>query len=113
MALVFIGDRKVAKEDFEKAREDYGTYVKITVDLESSAVVLGGEYHADAEKVLLDQGSKQHNIWGGGINLETKKFETNAMINLRAGRNDSTEILDSEVRKMFLLLAKKVLKKHV
>lgn len=113
MALVFIKDREVTEEDFKKAREDYEIYIKITADLENGMVVLGGEYHFDAEKILLDQGSKQEDIWGGGVNLETKKFETNAIINLRSGRNDSTEILDSEKRERFLEISKKLLSKYV
>lgn len=112
MAIVLVKNKLLAK-DFQKARKDYQSYVKITVDLEKKIVTLGGEYHADAEKLLLEQGSKQENIWGGGLNLETGNFETNAIINLRAGRNDSPEILDPLVRKNFLALAKKILKEYV
>jgi len=46
------------------------------------------------------------------LNLETRNFETNAIINLRKG-NDSTEILDPETRKKFLRIAKRVLKDYV
>ena len=103
----------VSKKDFEEAKEDYGIYIKITADIEMGSVALGGEYHADAEKILLKGGSKQENIWGGGINLETKTFETNAIVNLRSGKNDSTEILNNDVKKRFLSLAGKVFKNYV
>lgn len=88
-------------------------YKKITADLETGTVALGGEYYADVEKVLLDQGSRQEDIWGGGVNLETKSFETNAIINLRSGRNDSTDILDLGNRKRFLEIAQEFLKNYV
>lgn len=112
MAIVLIKN-KLSEKDFQKAKEDYKGYVKITADLEKKVVALGGEYHADAEKLLLEQGSKQENIWGGGLNLETGSFETNAIINLRPGQNDSPEILDPLKRKKFLTLAEKVLKDYV
>lgn len=108
MATVLVSG-KLSQKEFEIAKEDYQNYVKITIDIESGLVVLGGEYHADAEKVLLDHGSRQENIWGGGIDLETKKFETNAIVNMRAGRNDSAEILDSVKREKFLVVAREIL----
>lgn len=112
MGTVLVKDELTGK-DFEKAKEDYKTYIKITIDIERGLVVLGGEYHADAEKLLLSLGSRQENIWGGGINLKTKEIETNAIINIRAGRNNSTEIIDSGIRKRFIKLAKRVLGKYV
>jgi len=112
MAIVILKS-KLAQEDFEKAREDYKTYIKITIDIENGIVVLGGEYHADAKKMLISEGSKQKDIWGGGLNLKTKETETNAMINIRAGRNSSTEIIDPQLRRKFVNLTKKVLNKYV
>lgn len=106
------GDR-LSRSDFEKAKKDYGTYVKITIDVESEIVVLGGEYHADAEKLLLDLGSKQKNTWGGGFDVESKQISVNAMINLRPKTNYSTDILDSKTRRKFLSIAGKVLKDYV
>ncbi len=112
MPIVVVKD-KLSKQEFEEARRDYETYIKITIDLEREIVALGGEYHADAEGLLLAQGARQDDIWGGGVNLETGQFETNAIINLRAGKNDSTEILDSKKRERFLELARKFLVDYV
>jgi len=112
MMVVLVKD-KISEEEFQKARQDYGSYIKITTDLNSGIVALGGEYHADAEKLLLEKGSESTNIWGGGINLETKKFETNAIINLKPGVNESTEILNPETRKKFLKIAEDILKAYV
>ena len=112
MAIVIIKD-KLSKKDFEKAREDYQTYIKITVDLEKEIVALGGEYHADAEQLLLQRGSKQKNIWGGGVNLEEGRIETNAIINLRPKENESAEILEPKIRKKFISVVKKVLRNYV
>ena len=113
MGMILLLQEKLLRKDFEKAKKDYLTYIKITMDIEEKRVILGGEYHADAERLLLETGSRQEDIWGGGVNLETGQFETNAIINLRAGENNSAEILDSEKRKKFLLLAQKILKGYV
>lgn len=112
MAIVVVKNN-LSSKDFEKAREDYQSYIKLTIDLENEIVVLGGEYHADAERMLLEKGLKQEDIWGGGFNLETKQFETSAIINLRAGKNDSTEILDSQKKEKFLKIARRILKEYV
>lgn len=98
-------DEKIKKEDLEKAKEHYKLYIKITADLQEKIVIIGGEYHADAEELLLKKyKSRQKNIWGGGFNLSTKKFETNAIINIKPGINESMEILNSQTRSAFLEL---------
>lgn len=112
MAIIVVENR-LSRKDFQKAKEDYESYIKLTIDVENKIIALGGEYHADAEKILLDQGSRQQDIWGGGINLETRQFETNAIINLRPGRNDSTEILDRKIREKFLVISKRFLRRYV
>lgn len=111
-SIVIVKD-KLSKQEFEKARQDYETYIKITIDLGREVVALGGEYHTDAEELLLSQGSRQDDVWGGGVNLETGRFETNAIINLRAGKNDSTEILEPTKREKFLELARRALASYV
>ncbi len=117
MAIIIVGpdqpNKKLSKDDFEKAREEYVDYIKITIDLGKEIIALGGEYHADAEKKLLETGSKQEDVWGGGVNLKLQLFEIKAMINLRSKTNYSTEILNEENRKRFLEMAKEVLKNYV
>ncbi len=112
MAII-ISREEISEKEFKRAREDYDGYIKLTIDIEKQIVALGGEYHADAEEILLKQGSRQDDIWGGGFNLETKRFETNAIINIRGDKNDSTEILDYDKREKFLRIARRVLKKYV
>lgn len=94
---------KVTLVDLHKAKKDYGDYVKVTVDVVNGRITIGGQWHADGEKLLTEIGSKQSDIWGGGINLLTNKVETFALINLRPkDENDSQEILNSEIRKKFI-----------
>lgn len=98
---------KATTEDIRIASEEYGCYIKIVIDIKSGLTVIGGEWHADGEKILLENGSRQEDIWGGGIDLESKKIETVALINLRPSQNnDSQEILDEGIRDRFMTLAK-------
>jgi len=109
MAIVVV--RELSKSDVLKAREEYHEYIKITTDLSNKIVAIGGEYHADAEEILIkDFQCKSENIWGGGYNLKLKKFETNAILNIKPEVNDSLEIIDAKIREIFLEIVKDKLK---
>jgi len=106
VAVVFVKD-KVTKEDLSAAREEYGKYVKIVIDINNNLMIIGGEWHADGEKVLLEQGADKNSIWGGGMDVDTNNIETIALINLRPGLgNNSQEILDKRVREKFISIVK-------
>ncbi len=109
MAVVIID--KLTKNSLQRAREDYLDYIKITIDIAKEIVTIGGEYHADAEEILIKNcQSKNNDIWGGGYNINTRKFETNAVLNIKPGINDSTEIINPEIREAFFSIARKKLK---
>ena len=111
--MVIILSAQATEEDLEKAKEEYKTYIKVTMDVEKKIVSIGGEYHFDAEQELLKVGCSQATIWGGGVDLVAKKIDYNAMINIRAGVNYSTEICDEEVKQKFTNLVKKYLRTYV
>ena len=101
-------DKKLTKKEISSLQKKYGDYAKLTVDVENTWVIAGGELHADGEKILLGKGSKQDDIWGGGINLFDKQIDTTAVLNIRPLLdNDNLEILDPEVRKKFHGIIKK------
>ena len=112
MAIVVL-TKKASKKDIKKATEEYPYYIKITADIRQEIIAIGGEYHADTEKILLEGSqSRQNDLWGGGLDLITGSFDTNAIINLRSGRNESTEILDPETRNRFLEICRRFLKEN-
>lgn len=59
----------------EIAKERFGDMVKAVVDIELGIMVIGGELHADEEAILLEQGSKQENLWGINIYVDRKKSQ--------------------------------------
>jgi len=46
--------------------------VKFVVDIDLIKLAVGGEMHADAELVLLEEGSSQESLWGANIYPEKK-----------------------------------------
>jgi len=106
MAVVFI-EGNVTEKNLQFAQEDYGKYIKIVLDVKNKLMAIGGEWHADGEKVLLEHEADKDNVWGGGIDLDTKNIDTIALINLRPNLgNNSQEILDKEARENFVNIVK-------
>lgn len=105
-------DAPLSKVEIDSIKGEYGDYVKITADLENKRIVVGCELHADGEKILLDKGGKNDQIWGGGIDFVIQEISTTAMLNLRPRfDNNSMEILDSKRRNDFISLVKNFFEK--
>ena len=59
----------------DMAGVQFGDMVKAVVDVEAGMMAIGGELHSDAEAVLLDNGSRQSNLWGINLYLEKPSQE--------------------------------------
>lgn len=85
------------------AAQGFGDMVKAAVDIQKRIMAIGGELHSDEEKVLLEQGSHQADVWG--INLYPDQsheawIEFDAMINIRPQQgNRSRSIADATIQK--------------
>ncbi|MBI4476120.1 MAG: hypothetical protein HY654_03045 [Acidobacteria bacterium] len=76
--------------------------VKLVVDIRRRVVAIGGELHADAEALLLEQGSQQRDLWGAnyypGVGVD-RCIEYTALINIRPSQgNRSMQVQDMAVR---------------
>jgi len=87
----------------EMAENSFGDMVKADVDVAQGIVVIDAEYHADIEQFMLDNGSRQEDLWG--INLYPDQFglsdfiEYDSMINLKPRQgNKSRYVEDAEIR---------------
>jgi hypothetical protein len=79
--------------------EELTEYVKLAVDVKREVVVGGGELHADCETVLLEDGSKQEDVWGADWWPLTKEVRYGSFINIRPGQNNpAMEILAPAIR---------------
>jgi len=76
--------------------------VKYVVDVRREVIAVGGELHADAEAILLEQGSRQDDVWGANYypaRGEEACIQFTSLINIRPGQgNRSMEISSEEIR---------------
>ncbi|MFB8789611.1 MAG: DUF5674 family protein [Potamolinea sp.] len=68
--------------------------MKTVVDIRRRILAGGGEMHSDCEAVLLDNGSRQSDIWGASWNSISQEILYESMVNLRPRQNRSMQILD-------------------
>lgn len=101
--IIKIIKKKITEEELKKiAKETLGIIVKAVVDIEKEIIALGGELHSDANELLIENGSRQENLWGINIQLDKPRnewIEFQALINIRPSiGNRSMEIENSEIR---------------
>ncbi len=92
----------------EMARSSFGDLVKAVVDVERGIMAIDAELHADQERLLLENGSLQENLWG--INLYPfvegpDWIEFDSMINLRPWQGNRGRVVDDpELRKRIVVI---------
>lgn len=105
--MVITKNSSYTKKEIKELRELFDIYIKTVIDIKKKICSAGCDRHFDSEKILLDQGSKQEDLWGGGIDLEIKIIDCNSMINIRPQLgNMSNEIQDATLRQEFEKLTK-------
>lgn len=100
--MIITKIRPYTKKEVTKLSEQFDSYIKTVIDINQRICSAGMDRHFEGEEILLSQGSKQSNIWGGGIDLETNVVDFNSFINIRPNDNNSSnEIQDSNIRKKY------------
>jgi hypothetical protein len=62
---IVVTERRIDPTELRRLVDLYfGDMVKFVVDVRRRVAAVGGELHADAEQVLLTQGSSQADLWG-------------------------------------------------
>ena len=108
--MLLIIRAKIDSETQKKIAEDLKGYIKIVVDVRREVLAAGGEKHVDGERLLLKDGSRQEDLWGAGLDLETSEMDFDSLINLRPTQNKSREILDEKIREKVEALIQSLLK---
>lgn len=99
----------------EIAEEFYGSTVKGVIDIEKEVVALGGEYHVDAQVVLVEGGSLPENVWGFNLSTDAEKplnerIEFISLINIRLSlKNAGMEIQNPEIREKIKSIIEKLI----
>ena len=113
MKIHIIRQRATEKEIQEMLKE-LETYIKLAVDVEREILSGGGEYHADCEEALLDDGSRQEDIWGADWYPESRTVGFGALINIRPNQgNRGMEIEDPKLRKRIETIMRNLLEMFV
>ena len=97
---IHIIRQRASEKEVDEMLEELQTYIKLAVDIERSVLAGGGEYHADCEEILLEDGSLQQDVWGADWYPDSKTVEFGALINIRPHQgNRGVEIENLELRK--------------
>ena len=95
------------KKEIDELKEEFDSYIKTVIDIKKKTCSAGASRHFQSEKALLDQGSSKSDIWGGGIDIESKDVDFNSFINIRPNDNNpGNEILDTKIRQIYTDLTK-------
>ena len=108
--MILIIRTKVDSESLKRVAEDLKGYIKVVVDVHRGILSAGGSKHVDGEHLLLKDGSRQEDLWGAGLDLETEEMDFDSMINLRPKQNTSREILDQKIREQVERITRSFLK---
>lgn len=97
----------------DMAEKLYGSLVKADVDVSKSILIVDMGMHADGEAYLMENGSKQTDLWG--INLHPSDYGTDdfiefdSMINIRPRQgNPSKDVLDPQIRQNIITLVNEI-----
>lgn len=81
------------------AAATFGDMVKAVVDIERGLLAVDAELHSDLEAALLQDGSKQKNLWGINLYPETPDedfIEFDSMINVRPSQGNRSRGVEDE-----------------
>ena len=97
----------ISKETLkEYAANTFGFMIKCVADVDKQLLAIDADLHADLECMLLDNGSKQSDLWGFNLypDEDGEDFiEFDSLINIRAWQgNPSRDILDLKIRERIL-----------
>ncbi len=92
--IVLIGER-VTSLVLQDMLDACGVYVKLAVDIERRVIAGGADLHYKCEQKLLQDGSKQKDIWGADWYPYNQELAYESMINIRPSQNNRTMEIQS------------------
>ncbi len=97
--MKIIAESLTLKELSNMALNIFGNMVKAVVDVESGLLAVDAELHSDLEALLLENGSKQKNLWGINLypDMEKNEFvEFDSLINIRPSQENRSRGVENE-----------------
>ncbi|MDM9383482.1 DUF5674 family protein [Chlorogloeopsis sp. ULAP01] len=91
--MVLIIKKRATLEQVEQMLQTLGVYIKIAVDIERGILAGGGEKHAECEAALLEDGSRQRDIWGADWTPFNQSIAYESIINIRPSQNNRSMLI--------------------
>lgn len=106
--LMIVLDGKISIGQLSALEENlYGDMIKAVADVRNNLLAVDAELHSDLERLLLENGSEQEDLWGFNIypDMQGEDFiEFDSLINIRPRQNNrSHDVEDAEVRRQILI----------
>ena len=84
------------------AENTFGDMIKCVAEVRLGSLALDAELHADLERLLLENGSAEEDLWGFNLYPEEEGedfIEYDSLINIRSWQNNPTrDVLDPDIR---------------
>lgn len=107
---VLVITEPATQQEIQEMLKALNEYIKVAVDISKGILAGGGALHADCESALIQEGSKQEDIWGADWVPDRKEVRFEAMINIAPRRkNRSMEIQDPVIREKVKTIAESLL----
>ena len=98
---------------WESRQVDFTEMMKIVVDVHQQILAIDADMHADLEKLLLDSGAEQKDLWGANVYpLKDKcdQIEYTSFINIRPSQgNRGMEVQDPGIKELIRAIVEKLL----
>lgn len=95
--MIHLLRSKANHRQVEEMLEELNPIVKLAVDTHRGILAGGGQMHADCEGVLLEDGSRQRDIWGANWIPGTQTLEFEALINIRPKQNNFSMLIQDPI----------------
>ena len=100
--MIMTKSEPFTREEIKQLKEEFEVYIKTVIDIDKKVCSAGMNRHFEGEQILLEKSSKQSDIWGGGIDLETQEVDFNSFINIRPSDNNiKNDIQSEEIRTQY------------
>lgn len=96
-----ILEKPIAKANLIKESKNFidDNAIKGAVDIKNGVVAVDSQMHYECEQLLLENGSKQEDIWGINLYLDSDNIddiiEFDSMINIRPAQNNRSRSVES------------------
>ena len=109
--MIHLLSAPATDQQIKEMLEAHETYIKVAIDIQRGILVGGGEFHADCEAILIEEGSRREDVWGADWMPADQSVRCSALINIRPKVNPAMEIQDLTVRSTVEASVRKLLQR--